>query len=95
MSNPSNNERSFIDEIWRKARYLEYLKTEKEKKNNKITLLMIKKRKFKSLLTFGLGLVLLTIATLLVTGTFGGNLALASIGIYMMSFALYYEYNFN
>ncbi|WP_432662036.1 hypothetical protein R9X47_15850 [Wukongibacter baidiensis] len=92
MSNPNNNEKNFIDEVWKKARYFEYLKKEEKKK---IDLLMMRKKKLKSLLAFSLGLITLTATTILVSNILDENLSIAAICIYMMSFTLYYEYNFN
>lgn len=90
MSNLHNN-KDFIEGVWKKARYLEYTRTLEEKKEQESV--SLRKRKYKSLLTFGLGLVLVAVP-LLVTGSLSSEFAASLIGIYMMSFALYYEYNF-
>lgn len=90
MSN-FNDDRNFIDGVWKKARYLEYIRADEEKKKEELTVL--KKKKLISILSFALGLILITIPVL-ITGDFDEGLV-GFISVYMMGFALYYEHNFN
>lgn len=91
MSNFNDDERNFIDGVWKKARYLEYKRA--EEKQREVQQTTLKKKKFRSLLSFTIGLILITIP-LLIIGDFDEGLA-AFICVYMMGFALYYEYNFS
>lgn len=91
MSDLDTNDRDFIDVIWQKTRYLEHQRYQEEKEIEKLGRIKIKK--IKNLLTFCLGLILISVP-IIITKEFDETVV-ALLSLYMLGFALYYEYNFS
>lgn len=91
MSNFNTNNKDFLNEIWQKTKYLEHQRYQEE---NKLTELhRTRMKKLKNLLTFCLGLILISIP-IMITRQFDETIT-ALLSLYMLGFALYYEYNFS
>jgi len=91
MPDFDTSDRDFIDAIWKKTRYLEYLRCQEE--NNAKEVHVLKKKKLKSFLAFSLGLILISVPIIVIKEFDQGFAALLSL--YMLSFALYYEHKFS
>ncbi|SKC88271.1 hypothetical protein [Maledivibacter halophilus] len=91
MSNFNDKDKEFIDAIWKKTRYLKHQRHKEENELEKLH--RLKMRKLKNLLTFGTGLILISVP-IIITKEFNETIT-AFLSLYILGFSLYYEHNFN